>query len=345
MNKKGYWFGFIISVLFLFLFLRKIDWVEVWRILRSVELIYIFPLMLVNFLTILIRSKRWEYLLRPIKRVPLGELYKATAIGFMANYLLPARVGEFIRAFLLGNRVQISKTASFATIVVERVFDGLTVMVMFVVVLFWMPFPPSRSAFFNQENIKLVGLISFLFYLLVLLTLLLMRFHNERVNRIFGFFLKPLPSKFASKIIQKVDAFVSGLGILKNVRHIFMTCFYSVLLWSASFLLIYCLFYPFRIKLSLLAAIFLNVILVFGITLPSAPGFIGTFHWACAAALMFLGVEDNLAKSYAVILWLISFIPITSLGLFLLWKEGISWKALKNSNPDAPAVSGNVTEK
>ena len=340
MNKKGYWFGFIVSVLFLFLFLRKIDWVVVWRILRSVELIYVLPLMLVNFLTMLIRAKRWEYLLRSVKKVSLAELYKATAIGFMANYLLPARVGEFIRAFLLGNRVQISKTASFATIVVERVFDGLTVMVMFVVVLFWMPFPPSHSSFFNQGNIRLVGLLSFLFYLLVLLTLLLMRFHNERVNRIFGFFLKPLPPKLASKIIQKVDAFVSGLGILKNIRHILMTCFYSVLLWGTSFLLIYCLFYPFRIKLSLLAAIFINVILVFGITLPSAPGFIGTFHWACAAALMFLGVEDNLAKSYAVILWLVSFIPITSLGLFLLWKEGISWKAFKNSNPDAQPVTG-----
>jgi hypothetical protein len=340
MNKKGYWFGFIVSVLFLFLFLRKIDWIVVWRILRSVELIYVLPLMLVNFLTILIRAKRWEYLLRSVKKVSLAELYKATAIGFMANYLLPARVGEFIRAFLLGDRVQISKTASFATIVVERVFDGLTVMVMFVVVLFWMPFPPSHSSFFNQGNIRLAGLLSFLFYLVVLLTLLLMRFHNERVNRIFGFFLKPLPPKLASKIIQKVDAFVSGLGILKNIRHILMTCFYSVLLWSASFLLIYCLFYPFQIKLSLLAAIFINVILVFGITLPSAPGFIGTFHWACAAALMFLGVEDNLAKSYAVILWLVSFIPITSLGLFLLWKEGISWKAFKNSNPDAQPVTG-----
>ncbi len=340
MNKKGYWFGFIVSIIFLLLFLRKIDWSVVWRNLRSVELTQILPLMLVNFLTMLIRAKRWQYLLRPIKRVALGELFKATAIGFMANYLLPARIGEFIRAFLLGTRVQISKTASFATIVVERVFDGLTVMVMFVVVLLWMPFPPSHSAIFNEENIKLVGLLSFLFYLLVMITLLLMRFHNERVNRIFAFFLKPPPPPITSKVVQKVDAFVSGLGILKNTRHIFMTCFYSALLWTVSFLLIYYLFYPFRIKLSLLAAIFLNVILVFGITLPSAPGFIGTFHWACAAALMFLGVEDNLAKSYAVILWLISFIPITSLGLFLLWKEGISWKALKHSNPDDPAVSG-----
>ena len=133
----------------------------------------------------------------------------------MANYLLPARVGEFIRAFLLGSRVRISKTASFATVVVERVFDGFTVMLMFLLVLFLMDFPASRSSIFNQNNIKMVGLISFLFYCTVLAALLLMRFHNEKINRLFGLMLKPLPPKLASKIWDKVEAFVTGLGICK----------------------------------------------------------------------------------------------------------------------------------
>ena len=181
-----------------------------------------------------------------------------------------------------------------------------------------------------------MGLLSFLFYLFVLGSLLLMRFHQERVNRIFGFLLKPLPRKWSLRITEKVDAFVSGLGILKHTGHILLTCFYSGLLWGTSILLIYFLFIPFRIEVSLLGAVFLNVILVFGITLPSAPGFIGTFHWACAAALIFLGVESNLAKSYTVILWLVSFIPITSLGLFLLWFEGISLKNLRKNETAPP---------
>jgi glycosyltransferase 2 family protein len=329
MNKKSYWVGLFVSIVFLSFFLRKIDWVVIWQILHSLELIYILPLMLVSFLTILIRSKRWQYLLSPIKWVPLWELYKATAIGFMANYLLPARAGEFVRAFLLGSRMQISKTASFATIVVERVFDGLTIMLMFLVVLFVMPFPPAHSSIFNEENIKLAGLLSFLFYLFVLGILLLMRFHSQRSNRIFGFLLKPLPTGLAVKIEKKMEAFVFGLSILKNAGNMIIPCLYSGLLWGVSVTLVYLLFIPFQIKLSFLAAIFINIILVFGITLPSAPGFIGTFHWACAAALIFLGVEENLAKSYAVILWLVCFIPITFLGLFLLYEEGISLKALK----------------
>ncbi len=334
MGKKSYWAGFLISVIFLILFLRKIDWQTVGIILGQVKLIYILPLMAVNLLTTLIRAIRWGVLLRPLKAIPLGELYTATGIGFMANYLLPARVGEFVRAFLLGSRAQISKTASFATIVVEKVFDGFTVMVMFLVVLFLMPFPTGHVSFFNERNIKLVGLLSFAFYLSVLGILLLMFFHNQRINRLFDFLLKPFPPHLALKVRRKVDAFIFGLGILRNLRDIALISFYSALVWAISILLGYFLFFPFGIHLSLLSAVFLTVILVFGVSIPSAPGFIGTFHWACAAALMFLGVEANLAKSYAIILWFISFIPITGLGLFLLWKEGLSFKVLKTDDSE-----------
>jgi uncharacterized protein (TIRG00374 family) len=337
MTKKSYWIGLAVSLLFLFLFLRKMDWPAVGNILRGIELIYILPLMLVNFLTILIRAERWKYILRPIQKVPLTELYKVMAIGFMANYLLPARVGELLRAFLLGSRLRISKTASLATIVVEKVFDGFTIMLLLVAVLLFMPFPQDRSAFFNRANIQLAGLAGFLFYLAVLAVLLLLRFHNEPINRFFGFLLQPFPARWALKVREKLNAFALGLDMLKSPWDLALTTFYSFLVWGVTLLILYFLFFPFQIKLSLFSALFLMVAIVFGIAIPSAPGFIGTFHWVCAAALIFLGVEESRAKSYAVILWFISFIPITSLGLFMLWKEGLSLKALGADKADSPA--------
>lgn len=340
MNKKSYWIGLAVSLLFLFLFLRKMDWAAVGNILRGLELLYVLPLMLGNFLTILIRSKRWEYLLRPIQKVPLAELYKVMAIGFMANYLLPARVGELLRAYLLGSRLRISKTASLATIVLEKVFDGFTIMLLLVVVLLLRPFPADRSAVFNETNIKLAGLAGFLFYLAVLALLLLLRFHNEPVNRLMGFLLQPFPNRLAAKVREKLDAFNLGLAMLKSPRDLTLTTLYSFLVWGVTLLILYFLFFPFQIELSLFAALFLMVAIVFGIAIPSAPGFIGTFHWICAAALIFLGVEENRAKSYAVILWFVSFIPITSLGLFLLWKEGLSIKGLRAESPDPPSPPG-----
>lgn len=340
MSKKSYWIGLALSLLFLFLFLRKMDWAAVGHILRGLELIYILPLLFFNFLTILIRSQRWKYLLRPIRKVPLAELYKVMAIGFMANYLLPARVGELLRAFLLGSRLRLSKTTSLATIVVEKVFDGFMIMLLLVCVLLFMPFPADRSALFNQANIKLAGLTGFLFYLAVLAVLLLLRFHSEPLNRLFGFLLQPLPARLAQTIREKLDAFILGLAMLRNPRDLVLTGLYSFLVWGVTLLLLYFLFIPFQIKLSLFSALFLMVAIVFGIAIPSAPGFIGTFHWVCAAALIFLGVEENRAKSYAVILWFISFIPITSLGLFFLWREGLSLKGLGTDTPGDPASPG-----
>jgi glycosyltransferase 2 family protein len=330
MNNKFYSIGFIISIIFLILFFRNVEWKIIWQSIHLMDLIYIPPMILVQFIIILIRAKRWKYILHSIKSIPLMELYKTTAVGFMANYFLPARGGELFRAFLLGTRIQISRTASFATIVVERVFDGLTVMVMFIVVMFFMPFSSNHSiSLLGRENLKSVGIITFIFYALVLCVLLLLRFHTERANRVLEFILKPFPERLTSAISTRIGFFILGLKILKNAGDIAMSGLYSVLLWLILTISTYILFFSFQIKLSFLEAIFLNVIIVFGISLPSAPGFIGTFHWACASALIFLGIENNLAKSYSLILWLISFTTVSALGFFILWIEGISLAALR----------------
>ena len=179
MGKRSYWIGLVLSLIFLFLFFRKIDLRGVWEIFKSVEYVYTLPLMVINLLAILVRAKRWDYFLSPIKKVPMKELYNATAIGFMANNIFPARVGEFVRAIVLGHRAKISKTAAFATIVVERLFDGFTVLFLFLLVIFFMTFPPEHSSLLSQGTLKSVALLSFVFYSLVLGILLLLRFQNQ----------------------------------------------------------------------------------------------------------------------------------------------------------------------
>ena len=336
MGKRSYWIGLVLSLFFLFLFFRKIDLRGVWETFKSVEYIYTLPLMAINLLAIWVRAKRWDYLLSPIKKVLMKELYNATAIGFMANNIFPARVGEFVRAIILGHRARISKTASFATIVVERLFDGFTVLSLFLMVIFFMAFPPEHSSFFSQRTLRSAALLSFVFYSLVLGILLLLRFQNQRTYRIISFFLQRLPEKLSHKISQKIESFVSGLAVLKQWKDLLLILLYSFFLWLMMSFAVYLLFLGFHFPLSLWAAIFLEVILVFGVTLPSAPGYIGTFHWACAAGLMFLGVEGNPAKGFAVVLWFVSFIPVTVLGLFLLWKEGISLNFLNKDKENSP---------
>lgn len=329
MAKKSYWVGLIISVIFLFLFLRNIDLSQLWQNFKRVEYIYTIPLMVLNLFSIWLRSKRWGYLLRPIKKVPMTDLFNATAIGFMANNIFPARIGEFIRAIQLGHRARISKTASFATIVVERLFDGFTVLALLLAVSLFMTFPVNQSSLVTPGTIRSAGLLSFGFYTLILLVLLLLRFKNPSAYRVLAFLLKWLPSKISQFIDRTVESFVSGLEILQKGKDIFIIIFYSLAIWLLTAFSVYLLFCGFHLSLSWWAAVFIEVVLVFVVSLPSAPGYIGTYHWACAAGLMYLGVDRNAADGFAVVLWMAGFIPVTGLGLILLWKEGLSLRLLQ----------------
>jgi len=334
MKKYGYWIGFILSLVFLVIFFRKIDLASIWHSFQSVEYLYVLPLILINISSIWIRAKRWQYLLAPIKKIKISPLFYATAIGFMANNILPARVGELVRAYVLGSKEKISKPASFATIVVERLFDGFTILVIFLAVILLMPFPPDRSRVFTQHYIKMAGFLSFFIYLIVLGLLLALRFHNEKANRVIGFSLKRLPQRLSNKIIKTIESFVLGLEILRGTRDIWVIIGYSFFLWVVISLSYYFLFMAFHLDLPVLAAFFLLGVLSFGVSIPSAPGYIGTFHWACAAALIFLGIEANLAKSFSLLLWFVGFIPTVLLGLFSLGKEGMSIRQLKETEKE-----------
>jgi uncharacterized protein (TIRG00374 family) len=334
MNKYGYWIGFILSLFFLALFFRKIDLVSIWHIFQRVEYLYLLPLIIINLFAVWVRAKRWGYLLAPIKKIKISPLFYATAIGFMANNILPARVGEFVRAYVLGSKEKISKTTSLATIVVERLFDGFAILLIFLAVILLMPFPPDQSRVFTRYRIQLAGFLSFFVYLIVLGLLLGLRFHNEKANRLIGFFLKRLPQGLAVKISKTVESFVQGLEILYRTKDFGVIIGYSLFLWVIISLSYYFLFMAFHLDLPLLAAFFLLVVLAFGVSIPSAPGYIGTFHWACAAALIFLGIETNLAKSISLLLWFAGFIPTVLLGLFSLGKEGLSIRQLKETEEE-----------
>jgi glycosyltransferase 2 family protein len=334
MNKYGYWIGVILSLVFLVIFFRKVNLASIWNSFQNVDYLYVLPLMFVNLFSFWVRAKRWQYLLAPIKAIRISPLFHATAIGFMANSIFPARVGEFVRAYVLGNKEKISKTASFATIVVERLLDGFTILLIFLVVILLMPFPPDRSRVFTQHTVKMAGFISFFVCLVGLGLLVALRFHNEKANRVITFILKLLPQKLAEKVSKTIDSFVSGLGILHRTKDIGAIIGYSCFLWVVTSLSYYFLFIAFHIDLPVLASFFLLVVLVFGVSIPSAPGYIGTFHWACAAALIFLGIEANLAKSFSLLLWFVGFITNILLGLFSLGKEGMSLSQLKETGKE-----------
>ena len=125
-----FWSGIVISLFFMLMLLGKIDFNQLWTALLRVDYRFIVLAVVANFASYLLRAVRWHYLLIPEKRIPLSSLYSATIIGYMANNLLPARLGEFIRAYILAQKEGLQTATVFASLVIDRLFDGFTVMLI-----------------------------------------------------------------------------------------------------------------------------------------------------------------------------------------------------------------------
>lgn len=327
--RLKYWLGFLISLIFLYLFFSKVEFRNLWDSLRMANYIYIIPAIIINLFIFIIRAERWRYLLDPVKKINIPSLFSATIIGFTANNLLPARIGEFIRAYVIGKKEAISKSAALATIVVERVFDGMMVILMLFLVLFFPPFTDQMIA----EKLKGVGVILIMVFGGTIILLLLLKHYTQVFERFMRLILSPFSERLSKRVLDTMNAFVHGLEVLSIGRTLPFIILYSIVMWGLVVMIIYTLFPAFGLNyLPFFSIFFLEVILVFGVMLPSAPGYIGTFHFACAAGLGFMGVEADKAKSFAIILWAVNTIPVTLLGLYYMWKENFSFKEIKKEN-------------
>lgn len=327
--KFRYWFGFLISLIFLYLFFRKIEFRSLWESLRMANYIYIIPAMIINLFTFVLRAKRWRYLLEPIKRIDTSSLFSATIIGFAANNLLPARIGELVRAYVIGKREAISKSSALATIVIERVFDGMMVILLLILVLFFPPFSDRVVT----ERLKGIGIFITITFGGAIVLLILLKRYTELFKRLIKLILSPFSERFSKRVLDIVSSFVHGLGVLSMGESLFFIIIYSVVMWGLIIMIIYSLYPAFGLDyLPFFSIFFLEVIIVFGVMLPSAPAYIGTFHFACATALGVMGVEPDKAKSFAIILWSVNAIPVTLIGLYYMSKENISFKEIKKEN-------------
>lgn len=314
--------GIAVSAAFLYLAFHEVDPAALAEGLKEADYLYMIPVFLVMLLSMWFRAIRWHYLLKAIKKIGVGSLFSASAIGLMANNLLPARLGEFVRAVVIGRKENISKSSSFATIVVERVLDGLTVLTFLGIVLIFdlFSFPPvMREA----------AWITVIFYLAVIIFLVLLKLRKEMALAIVAFFVKHLPGGIARKITGLLEAFIDGLKVLENGWDLARAMVLSFLVWVPNIVVIWLLFLSFDFALPFYAPVILFVILTIGIMIPSAPGFIGTIQYCSVLGLGLFGVGQSEALSYSIVYHLGVFIPITVAGLVCLLIEGLSFSEMR----------------
>ncbi len=339
MKRKQAWLGLIISAVFLYLAFRKSDWGQIWQVLQSADLVVLIAPLALMFFLFWLRAVRWRYLLQPNGRPSLHSLFGAIMIGFMSLNLLPFRLGEFIRAYVLGRREKMSMSAIFATIVIERIFDGFAILLLTLLALLFLPFTLSPKVL---AWIRAFSYLAGVIYVGAIVFIIMVKVRIDLIIRIIHFLLARTPrlKDTAEKIVR---SFAQGLDVLADVRLLVAISAFAIIIWVgyAFFYWIAIMAFPAPggggIQIGLLGGMFILGAIALGVLIPSSPGFVGTFQIACITALTAMGVESATAESFAIVIHIMQFIPITLVGIIYLYAQNFTLRDIQTGGQAAQA--------
>lgn len=325
-----FWLGIAVSVFFMLLLFRKIDFNQLWSALVRVDYRYIVLAVVCTFISYFLRAVRWHYLLIPEKRIPLSSLYPATIIGYMANNLLPARLGEFVRAYVLAQREGLQTPTVFASLVIDRLFDGFTVMLILLFTIFTLRLPQGMAE--AETVLRTGGVVTFILYAAVIVFLFLLKRQTMRTLAWTGILLKPFPQKLSDRLIPLLGSFIGGIRMSSKGGHIAAVLASSLAVWLFCIIPVDMVLQGFGIHLPITASMFILVLLVFAVMVPASPGYIGTYHYACFKGLSAFGIEESISVSIALVIHGTAFFPVIIAGFYHLWKNKISLNTVRKAS-------------
>lgn len=330
----------VLTVGLLAYFLRGADLGGVWAVTRHAHPLLLVAAIGITLVSYTLRALRWQYLLAPIGDTHFGVAFRTTVIGFAASFLLPARAGEVLRPYLLARREQLPATAAFATIILERLLDLVTVLLLFGVFVLLVD-PASLSG--NPRiygDVKVGGLIASAASIAGLVVLFFLAGHPERLGRAALRVERVLPQRLARMVARLVESFAQGLAVMRQPGRLVVSLLLSLPLWCSIAAGIFITSHAFDITFSYLGSFLVMTLLVVGVAAPT-PGAVGGYHAMYKLAVMtFFSVDENRAVAAAVVLHAISFVPITALGLIFMAREGLTFgriRAMAESEPE-PAL-------
>jgi hypothetical protein len=277
-----------------------------------------------------LRSLRWRYLLHSVRPIPQSILFPATMIGFLANNLLPARLGEFVRAHVVGKRAGISRSAALASIVVERIFDLFTLLGLFAVIVAVSKFP---------GGLEKVALIVFVIGLLALALILVW---NRHPGPVVAWILRLVPRRGRERVGSLAAGFGEGLGVFDRASHIFIVCGISIAMWVAIVIVSWFSIIALGIRIPEPQGAMVALVAICLVTMvPSAPGFIGTLQGAGTAALLAFGVPKEQGLAFSIVYHATQWVPTNVVGAAYLLHEGLSLRQLSQlAGRTDPKVAG-----
>jgi hypothetical protein len=350
-KSRRFWIGIAFSLLFLVLFLYRVDFRKMGEALGTANYLFILPGLALYFIALLFRTVRWRFLLSPIRPFGVGRLFPVVVIGYMANNLLPVRLGELVRAYYLGEREKVSVSASLATIFLERIYDGLTLLFFVAVAALFLPLAGLVKGLGQASGIPwtLLAVATALPFLVAMAYLtLLATFPRLRVT--VDWLAALLPGRLRPRARELIGLFIQGLASLKSPRNLVFLFLLSVPVWFFEGAMYLVIGYSFGLPGSFigfgqLVGVMLLVTAVSNLvlSLPSSQGGVGPFEFFGAATLVLLGMNSEVAKAYIVALHIALLVPVTLLGLLLLWWENISLAQL--ARPRRPEVASSFSRE
>lgn len=331
LKSRGFWIGIAISVVLIGLFVRSTPISDMKRAFEDANPWIALASLPVYLLGLWVRTIRWQYLLRPVKRVSTLRLYPVVIIGLMANNLIPARAGELARAYVLGERENISKTAAFGTIAVDRIFDGVTLIPMMLIVAAFAGGDATFPVGFHRSlNFAGLGLVMAVLFGVVIALLFYMAISEHGRDLMHRFVPRFAPNSVKPKVEGLLHSFFDGLAALRSPVDLGVAWFMSLISWTLEATMYYIVARAFGINEPFYVFLLLAAAANLAIAIVASQGGIGPFEIVASRTIIAFGtsVKSADANAYALGLHALLLIPIVAFGLALMWSMNLSFGAI-----------------
>jgi uncharacterized protein (TIRG00374 family) len=326
MARKSLWLGMLLTLVFLALAFRGVDPAALTRALAQANYWLVIPPVLATATGYLVRAARWRVILASRRPLRFPRVLSVLVIGFAANNVLPARLGELVRAMLLQRHGGERAASGLATIFVERVADGLTLLLVLVVLTAADLIPGVPNQF---DNLELLTAAVFL-GLATCIGLALAR--EQLACRLVELLVRPLPRRLALLATSIARGILDGLAGMRRPERLALTALLSLLVWLLEGLSYFGLAAAFNLPLDITQrAVLAGTVLVLvnlSIMIPSAPGYVGTFDFVAKGALVLFGIPPETALAYAIVSHALQYVLVTGAGLVFLAREGLTLRTL-----------------
>jgi uncharacterized protein (TIRG00374 family) len=328
--------GLLVSGVSLYIAIQNLQPARVWEAFKQAHYLWILPAVALYLFALMMRTARWQVLLSSQRQIPFRELLPTMAIGRGANNIYPFRAGEIIRVLLLRQRNFVSGATGLASILVERVFDGLT-MILFLLLAALIGGIPDAQEIEMFGQVALIDLRYILWFGIAifgaaLVVIYAIELWPEPINRVTDWFvLKFMPRRFHTRLLDTASRFIGGFSSVRSVGTLTLVLLFSIAVWSAETLSYRLLMNSFGFGLDLHHLLLMSGAANLGTALPSGPGNVGTFDAPSILVLTGVGVSKDSAISYQFLLHAVLWSTETLAGVWFMWRSGIKKADLDRS--------------